>query len=103
MGERLRPASFAGTDVPGELPPSSEQLRAELDSEAESILTQAQERAHCILRGSRAVLTDLAEALIAEESIEGEALERLLAKTHGLSVQIYPTPTNRVPVHAVPA
>ena len=104
MGERLRPACFPGPDTASDLPPSSEQLRAELDGEAEAILGHAQDRVHRVLRSNRAVLSALADLLIAEESVEGAGLEALLKR-----VQLVPVPndsmtTSRVPVvHVVPA
>jgi cell division protease FtsH len=105
MGERLRPASTAGGDAggAGELPPSSEQLRAELDREAEAILAQAQDRVQRVLRSNRGVISALADALVAEESVEGDALEGLLEKVQVVSVPNDFSTTNRVSVHAVPA
>ena len=105
MGERLRPTALgaSGADAATELPPSSEQLRAELDGEAELILAQAQERAYRILRANRTVVTALADALVADESLEGEALQTLLDDVHTVPVPSDLTTTNRVPVHAVPA
>ena len=103
MGEALRPGSLVAGDVTGEVPVASEQLRAELDAEAQAILAHGQDRAYRILCGNRAVVTALAEALVAEESVEGERLESLLEQVHGASVTKDLKTTNRVPVHAVPA
>ncbi|MDQ3980964.1 MAG: ATP-dependent zinc metalloprotease FtsH [Actinomycetota bacterium] len=105
MGERLRPASLAGSsaDPVADLPGASEQLRAELDGEAEAILAVAQDRAHRILRANRAVVNALADALATEESLEAEALATLLGRVHTIPMGTDSPTTNRVPVHAVPA
>jgi cell division protease FtsH len=56
----------------------SERIAAEIDSETQAILGEAEERARQVLTANRATLDQLAHALMEQESLEGDALDDLL-------------------------
>ncbi|MGH9279626.1 MAG: ATP-dependent zinc metalloprotease FtsH [Acidimicrobiales bacterium] len=72
MGERIR--------ATGEEP--SERLRSDVDAEAEDVLAEAQDLARRTLLANHLVVVCLANALLQEETLEGPALDELLARVH---------------------
>jgi cell division protease FtsH len=61
----------------------SEQVAAEIDNEVKAILHEAEERAQSVLAANRAVLDQVAHALMEQESLEGDALDDLLLGVNG--------------------
>ncbi|GBD23566.1 ATP-dependent zinc metalloprotease FtsH [bacterium HR29] len=85
MSERLGPRTFGrseeliflGREI-SETRNYSEKVAEQIDDEVRAIIEEAQERARKILREHRALLDKLANVLLEVETIEGEALQRLL-------------------------
>jgi len=61
----------------------SERVAAEIDDEVKAILAEAEERARVVLTANRAVLDQVAHALMEQESLEGDALDDLLLNIKG--------------------
>ena len=88
MSEKLGPRTFGrrgeliflGREVTEEQKDYSEKTAEEIDAEVHKLVQNAQTVAREILTNNREKLVKLAEALIANETIEGEALEALLGK-----------------------
>ncbi len=84
MSEKLGPRTygrreeliFLGREV-AEQKDYSEETAREIDEEVHAVIQHAYEVAKEILAGNRAKLVQIAEVLIAEETIEGEGLETL--------------------------
>ncbi len=83
MSERLGPFSvgplIARSAVEGGGNPYSERVASEIDTEIQTLLSDAEHRATEILGANRAVLDSLVDGLIERESLEGDALRRLLS------------------------
>jgi len=62
----------------------SERISSEIDSEVQAILHEAELRANAVLTANRAVLDQVAHALMEQESLEGDALDDLLLNITGL-------------------
>jgi cell division protease FtsH len=56
----------------------SEKVAADIDSETQAILHEAESRCREVLLANRATLDQLAHALMEQESLEGDALDDLL-------------------------
>jgi cell division protease FtsH len=81
MSERIGPLAIAELPLSAAgdgAPPWSESIIADLDREVQGIVRQALDRARSALATNRTVLTEMAERLIVDESLEGADLERLL-------------------------
>ncbi|MGH9164109.1 MAG: ATP-dependent zinc metalloprotease FtsH [Acidimicrobiales bacterium] len=81
MSDRLGPftAHAAGVmTADGLTTRASERIMAEVDEAVQEILTQAAARATAILEERRTTLDAIAESLMEVETLEGEALDRLL-------------------------
>jgi len=84
MSEKLGPRSFGkreelvflGKEI-SEQRDYSEKVAEEIDAEVHAIIEKAHDRAHELLTRNKAKLTQIAERLIVEETIEGPALEAL--------------------------
>ncbi|MGH9264185.1 MAG: ATP-dependent zinc metalloprotease FtsH, partial [Acidimicrobiales bacterium] len=63
----------------------SERIAAEIDSEVQAILREADARAREVLVTNRGVLDQVAHALMEQESLEGDALDDLLLNIKGPS------------------
>ncbi|MCY4639709.1 MAG: ATP-dependent zinc metalloprotease FtsH [Chloroflexi bacterium] len=93
MSERLGPRTFGrrdsmvflGRDI-AEQRDYSERTAEEIDNEVSRIVERARERCHRVLREHRGKLDELAAALVEEETIEGDALTRLLGPAEGRDV-----------------
>jgi cell division protease FtsH len=85
MSERIGPVAmgennevvFLGRDL-GERRNYSEEVASLIDSEVRRMVEEARAIARKVLTERRASLTELAERLIAEETVEGEELDRML-------------------------
>jgi cell division protease FtsH len=85
MSERIGPVAmgennevvFLGRDL-GERRNYSEEVASLIDSEVRRMVEEAREIARKVLTERRASLTELAERLIAEETVEGDELDRML-------------------------
>jgi cell division protease FtsH len=62
----------------------SERVASEIDGEVQEILREAEARATEVLTANRAVLDQVAHALMEQESLEGDALDDLLLNIHGM-------------------
>jgi cell division protease FtsH len=88
MSEKLGPRSFGrrgeliflGREVTEEQKDYSEKTAESIDEEVHNIVQRAQSVAREILTNNKEKLVKLAEALIANETIEGEALDAILGK-----------------------
>jgi cell division protease FtsH len=78
LGEREE-LVFLGREL-GERQHFSEAKGAEIDTEISNIITDSEDIAKQILKDHKAELVKLAETLIADETIEGEKLQKLLPK-----------------------
>ncbi|MGI8985117.1 MAG: ATP-dependent zinc metalloprotease FtsH, partial [Acidimicrobiales bacterium] len=76
----------------------SEKVAADIDSETQAILGEAEARATEALTANRATLDQLAHALMEAESLEGDALDELLLNVIGIS-----HPWAKGPADAAPA
>ena len=91
MSERLGPRTFGrkddmvflGRDF-GETKNYSEKTAEQIDEEIRLIIDEAYGRATTILRDNRAKLDQVAQYLIAHETVEGDELERLFAAPVGM-------------------
>jgi len=88
MGEKLRDQVFH-EDTGGMMfdrmvheRPYSEDTAKVIDEEVENLIREASQRAEAVIRANREALKDLAEALLAKETIEGDEVDKILAKTH---------------------
>ena len=70
---------FVGRDGGGE-PSRSESLAQRIDAEVAALVDEAHDEALEILVANREVLEDLADALIADETVEGARLDELLSR-----------------------
>ena len=86
------PAAAAGDGAP----PWSESIVAELDWEVQATVSQALHRARSLLLGNRTLLEEMADRLVADESLEGSALEELLARVQPAD------PPRRAPTRPAP-
>ena len=85
MSQRIGPVSmgennelvFLGRDL-GERRNYSEQMASLIDDEVRRFVEEGRELARTILTERRAVLGHLADRLIAEETVEGEELDRMM-------------------------
>ena len=85
MSERIGPVAmgennevvFLGRDL-GERRNYSEEMASLIDSEVRRIVEEARGVARKVLTERRAFLTQLAERLISEETVEGDELDRML-------------------------
>src|SRR6202165_4911997 len=85
MSQRIGPVSmgennelvFLGRDL-GERRNYSEQMASQIDDEVRRFVEEAREVARKILTERRAILGQLADRLIAEETVEGDELDRIL-------------------------
>ncbi len=85
MSQRIGPVSmgennelvFLGRDL-GERRNYSEQMASQIDDEVRRFVEEAREVARKILTERRAILGQLADRLIAEETVEGDELDRML-------------------------
>jgi cell division protease FtsH len=97
MSQKLGPISFGekeeliflGREI-SEQRNYSDEVAREIDTEVHRIVSEAYERARIILTENRAVLNDMASALIEYETVEGERLRQLLDRV---------TKLEREPVH----
>ena len=88
MSEKLGPRTFGrrgeliflGREVTEEQKDYSEKTAEEIDAEVHKLVQRAQTVAREVLTNNKEKLVKLAEALIANETIEGAALEALLGK-----------------------
>jgi len=88
MSEKLGPRTFGrrgeliflGREVTEEQKDYSEKTAEEIDAEVHKLVQRAQTVAREVLTNNKEKLVKLAEALIANETIEGTALEALLGK-----------------------
>lgn len=88
MSEKLGPVTlgereelvFLGKEL-GEHSNYSEKIAAEIDTEIEKIITEADKKAREILTKKRALLDKIAQALIEQETIEGEDFEKLFSES----------------------
>ena len=87
MSERLGPIAFGRKDEAvflgrdfGEQRNYSNEIAYEIDKEVRALMDEARETAMAILTERRAMLEDLAEALIESETVEGAQLTRILGE-----------------------
>ena len=81
MSERLGPLVIgAAGPSDGTAPPWSEQVVAEVDGETRALLTAAEATAAATLTANRSTLDAMAAALVADETLEGDALDHFLAQ-----------------------
>jgi cell division protease FtsH len=88
MSEKLGPRSFGrrgeliflGREVTEEQKDYSDKTAESIDEEVHNIVQRAQNVAREVLTANKEKLVKLAEALIANETIEGEALDAILGK-----------------------
>ncbi len=80
---------FLGKEM-GHRPDYSESLAGEIDREIRALLDEAHDEALAILDANRGVLEDLADALMASETVEGAELTRLLDR-------VEPRPSRKLP------
>jgi cell division protease FtsH len=88
MSEKLGPRTFGrrgeliflGREVTEEQKDYSEKTAENIDEEVHNIVQRAQSVAREVLTNNKEKLVKLAEALIANETIEGEALDAILGK-----------------------
>ncbi|MCA1844645.1 MAG: AAA family ATPase [Actinobacteria bacterium] len=80
MSERLGPLAVKALSATADdgARGCSEYLAAEVDAEVRCLLRQSLERARTVLVRHRGTLDALAEALVADETVEGQALDRFL-------------------------
>ena len=96
MSDRIGPLSISPSagDVLDGTPPWSERILSELDREVQAIVRHIDQRAAAIVRANRAVILAMADRLVVDESLEGEALEALLGQ-----VQPAETPEGPISTH----
>jgi cell division protease FtsH len=90
MSERLGPVAlghkdeliFLGREI-GEQKNYSEKIAEAIDEELHNLIEKAYKRAHGILEQHRAQLDLVAQTLVREETVEGEAFEALLRQAAG--------------------
>ena len=66
---------------------NSERISSEIDSEVQTILTGADERAKVALATNRTLLDRVAQTLMEVESLEGDALDQLLLEVESVPAQ----------------
>ena len=71
----------------------SEKVAEAIDEEVRRIIETAHDRAREILSNHRDALERLARALIREETLEGEPLERVFRESNGTAPQLAAEPT----------
>jgi cell division protease FtsH len=103
MSEKLGPVAlghkeeliFLGREI-GEQRNYSDKVAEEIDQEIHALINSAYEVARKLLTENRATLDRLAEALIAEETLEGEALDAVFTgpKPQATEAELKDTPDN---------
>lgn len=87
MGTKLRNQVFHGENAGMVFDrmthdrPYSEETAREIDKEVAALMTEASTRAETVIRANMAKLKELADALLKEETLEEEAVEKILAGT----------------------
>jgi cell division protease FtsH len=84
-GERRNPFGFGGRQR--EFDVSDDTQRA-VDSEVRALLEDAQNRARSLLKQNRDVLEEMAEALLRDETLSGDALAMYLSKVRRLELAV---------------
>ena len=107
MSERLGPRTFGrrqsmiflGRDI-GEQRDYSERTAEAIDEEVRRIIDEAHARCRSVIEAHRDKLTELATILIEEETLEGDALQRVLGPAEGRLLPEAPTGVIPPPVAA---
>jgi cell division protease FtsH len=87
--------SFLGYDA-GHVQEHSELMAARIDQDVQTLLEERRAAVHCLLTEARALLDDLAQALLEVETLDQADLQRLLG-SQGISAAV-PHPDSLIPV-----